>query len=274
MEFSGMFVKRIVSVHSSKTVSYLPPFPVLISWLLFFPWSPATLPPSPVSSFPQTFHHFSTMVRPRVFHCETAPPFRNYRHQPLLQLIRKPIYCQSRHVEWPADWIYSRACSMCGNPFLSFSLSLSLLYSTLLSCLLLPRRTHAEVIWVSCSSRFFFQFSFRLTVCVVRLLCRWRESTNPRFHRDVSLTSRARESLLYDFLLVSFPFPCFETNSWTFVEYTLTRRDTIALLPIVSNRKYVPRAIGRSRRESWPNVHPNLYFCRAFKRCIKCRRLP
>jgi len=47
---------------------------------------------------------------------------RTHRHHPLLQLIRKPIYCQSRSVEWLASWISARLLNTCNSLF-SFSLA-------------------------------------------------------------------------------------------------------------------------------------------------------
>lgn len=87
-------------------VAKLPKFSLSLSLssLLFIPYT-YCIPPVP-SIF---------IVR------ETAPLFRTHRRYPLLQLIRKPIYCQSRSVEWLASWISARLLNTCNSLF-SFSL--------------------------------------------------------------------------------------------------------------------------------------------------------
>jgi len=72
----------------------------------------------------------------------------------LSQLICKPIYYQSRFVEWLANWISARLLNIC-----NFS-------SLFLSCLLLPRRTHTDTI---CLFVFFSINCLRLDCHVVHV---------------------------------------------------------------------------------------------------------
>lgn len=112
------------------------------SQLLFIPLisPPPLFPCSPL--FPPTF--------PLSF----TPLFRNYRRYPLLQLIRKPIYCQSRSAEWLASWISARLLNTCNIPFLFLS-----------SPVLLPRRTHADIRFDSTDPLCPFSSFSWLTVC-------------------------------------------------------------------------------------------------------------
>lgn len=155
--------------------------------------------------FSSLFHLWSLSPsvphRRPLFRQLSVHPLRNLllHSDPLWQLIRKPIYCQSRYVVRLADCISARLFNMCKSfpPFSSSNHRPSGLF--FLSCLLLPQ--HAERMPIRFDSPIFSINRLRPD-----LPCRSRVLTNPHFASDIlvfffsfmRIAHKTRRLLLYD----------------------------------------------------------------------------